>query len=257
VCVAHRLPLCSPMCVAHPPPPLSFGYFSFPVSPVTDNCPDYHTVIPLARCMDMWTIESLIRANTLRSLDDLEDYINQIANNAFEYNVDEEHEVHREAVRLVEVAAQGVGSARGRYRKMFYPLEWAKENPNEHAKERLAKEKKKGKKISSNLSDDYDGYYDDSNGVEHDRPSRSRSKITYNESDNAFWDRMGSKVTESGMSSEGRRAVRDNERLAEVQRNKGQRGKKSMGESTSSSVTYVYSDRDAGKSRHAVELSGS
>eukprot|EP00520_Triparma_pacifica_P015700 CAMPEP_0118664412 /NCGR_PEP_ID=MMETSP0785-20121206/17998_1 /TAXON_ID=91992 /ORGANISM="Bolidomonas pacifica, Strain CCMP 1866" /LENGTH=356 /DNA_ID=CAMNT_0006558315 /DNA_START=138 /DNA_END=1205 /DNA_ORIENTATION=- len=84
----------------------AFGFFSRPVDPVKDDCPDYYDTIPKEDAMDLGTIEAMIREGNVAGGDDFVRLITKVVTNALTYNTDTSHVVHQEALILRKVLTE-------------------------------------------------------------------------------------------------------------------------------------------------------
>ena len=70
------------------------------MNPIDDDCPDYYTIIPKVDCMDLGTVEKMIRQGNVGGGDDLLRLITKVVTNALTYNNANDHVVHQEALVL-------------------------------------------------------------------------------------------------------------------------------------------------------------
>jgi len=74
-----------------------YGFFSNPVNPIKDECPDYYDIIPHNKAMDLETLESLIKDEKVITIDNVKELLENIVSCALAYNVDEDNFVRIQA----------------------------------------------------------------------------------------------------------------------------------------------------------------
>ena len=91
----------------------TYGYFSFPVDPDQDDCPDYYDVVDReTEAMDLSTIESMIKDGTVKSVDEMRAMLMRIVFSCRKYNRDEDNEVREEGEKILPLAEPLLDRAR-------------------------------------------------------------------------------------------------------------------------------------------------
>ena len=95
------------------------AYFSHPVDPVKDECPDYFEIIDKDNeAMDLGTMETLIRNRTIRNMTDFDLFLTRIVECALKYNTDSENLVRQTAIEFDKNVRPFVILAKKRIDKM-------------------------------------------------------------------------------------------------------------------------------------------
>ena len=95
------------------------GFFSAPVDPIEDECPDYFDIIDKeSEAMDLGTIEVFVRHGKLRDMKEFESYINRIYKCAIKYNSDSDHFVNQKAKEFYHLSKPLMEQTRLRIIKM-------------------------------------------------------------------------------------------------------------------------------------------
>lgn len=90
-----------------------YGYFSFPVDPDEDDCPDYYDIVDReTEAMDLSTIESMIKDGTVKSVDELRAMLMRIVFSCRKYNRDEDNDVREEGEKILPLAEPLLDRAR-------------------------------------------------------------------------------------------------------------------------------------------------
>ena len=90
-----------------------YGYFSYPVDPDEDDCPDYYDIVDRdTEAMDLSTIESMIKDGTVKSVDGMRAMLMRIVFSCRKYNRDEESEVREECEKILPLAEPMLDRAR-------------------------------------------------------------------------------------------------------------------------------------------------
>ena len=91
----------------------TYGYFSFPVDPDQDDCPDYYDIVDRdTEAMDLSTIESMIKDGTVKSVDEMRAMLMRIVFSCRKYNRDEDNEVREEGEKILPLAEPLLDKAR-------------------------------------------------------------------------------------------------------------------------------------------------
>ena len=90
-----------------------YGYFSFPVDPDEDDCPDYYDIVDReTEAMDLSTIESMIKDGTVSSVDAMRAMLMRIVFSCRKYNRDEDNDVREEGEKILPLAEPLLDRAR-------------------------------------------------------------------------------------------------------------------------------------------------
>jgi hypothetical protein len=90
-----------------------YGFFSRPVDPVQDQCPDYFEVIdPVNEAMDLGTIEKLIKSGQIDTFDKTQTYLKRIVTSGRKYNTDTDNFVRKQTERFDTMSISLVQKAR-------------------------------------------------------------------------------------------------------------------------------------------------
>lgn len=82
-----------------------YGFFSRPVNPVEDQCPDYFEIVDeVHEAMDLGTVRQMVIDSEISTLDKLEQYLNRIVLSSRKYNTDEENFVRKQTERFDLIA---------------------------------------------------------------------------------------------------------------------------------------------------------
>ena len=85
-----------------------YGFFSRPVDPIEDQCPDYFEVVdPIHDAMDLGTMNNLVKSGEIATMSELELYLQRIVTSSRKYNTDEENFVRKQTERF-DTIAQGL-----------------------------------------------------------------------------------------------------------------------------------------------------
>lgn len=85
-----------------------YGFFSRPVDPIEDQCPDYFEVVdPIHDAMDLGTMNNLVESGEIATMSELELYLQRIVTSSRKYNTDEENFVRKQTERF-DTIAQGL-----------------------------------------------------------------------------------------------------------------------------------------------------
>ena len=90
-----------------------YGFFSSPVDPVADDCPDYYDVVDReTEAMDLGSIESMIKDGTISTVDEMRTMLMRIAHSCRKYNRDEDDEVRQEGEKILPLSEPFLDRAR-------------------------------------------------------------------------------------------------------------------------------------------------
>mmetsp|Transcript_34131 Transcript_34131/g.100505 ORF Transcript_34131/g.100505 Transcript_34131/m.100505 type:complete len:522 (-) Transcript_34131:57-1622(-) len=90
-----------------------YGFFSSPVDPDADDCPDYYDVVDReTEAMDLGTIESMIKNGTVSTVDEMRAMLMRIVFSCRKYNRDEDDEVREEGENILPLSEPLLGRAR-------------------------------------------------------------------------------------------------------------------------------------------------
>lgn len=98
----------------------AYGYFSRPVDPVRDECPDYYDIIDReTEAMDLDTVENMIECGSISSVDEFESMLERIAHCCRKYNTDPSNGVRQEGDRIMSLSKPLLENARSVTAKRF------------------------------------------------------------------------------------------------------------------------------------------
>ena len=90
-----------------------YGFFSSPVDPVADDCPDYYDVVDReTEAMDLGSIEFMIKDGTISTVDEMRTMLMRIAHSCRKYNRDEDDEVRQEGEKILPLSEPFLDRAR-------------------------------------------------------------------------------------------------------------------------------------------------
>ena len=149
-----------------------YGFFSRPVDPERDECPDYYEIVDPKDEMCFDVIGQMIRSGKLNSVDQYVKFVNRIIKCAITYNSDEDNFVRKQAEMIEQRAEGAIQFARDRWvekeereKKRILKMKMKAERLRAkqitaNARERKSRSRSRSDSASSNYCED-DIYSDD------------------------------------------------------------------------------------------------